>query len=102
MPLGELIGEVFIRLIGEFIIYGISYWTGYLLLKLLSLGRIQIAPLLTIEEKNRNKKRRQKTDWSIWLHRPMQGRALKAEFTCLIGILAWAGAGVAIYFATRD
>ena len=102
MPLGELIGEVFIRLIGEFIIHGIAYWTGYLLLKSLSLGRIQVAPLLTIEEKNRNRKRRKQIDWSIWLHRPMQGRALKAEFTCIIGALAWMGAAVAICFATRD
>ena len=78
-------------------LYGLSYWTGYIALKALSFGNIRLAPLTTIEEKNRNKKKWYQIDWSIWLHRPMQGRSLKAEYTCLMGILVWVAIGLGIY-----
>ena len=89
MPIGELMGEVVLRSIFELVFYGLSYWTGFMVLKTLSIGSIRLAPLTTIQKKNRNKKKRSQIDWSIWLHLPMQGRALKAECTCLVGILVW-------------
>lgn len=101
MPVGEFIGEVILRPILELVLYGLSYWTGYLLLKTISFGGIRLAPLATIAEKNRSKKKWHQIDWGIWLHRPMQGRALKAECTCFVGMLSWFAAGFLIYFGTR-
>ena len=99
MPVGEFIGEIILRPIFEIVLYGLSYWTGFLFLKALSFGSIRLAPITTIDEKNRKKKKWYQIDWSIWLHRPMQGRALKAEYTCLVGMLVWIAVGCGIYFA---
>jgi|GEM_PF-1365963 len=102
MPLGEAIGELVLRPILELVLYGLSYWTGFLLLKVVTFGAIRLAPLTSIEERNRSKRKWNQLDWSIWLHRPMQGRALKAECTCLVGILLWVAVGFGIYVVTRD
>lgn len=102
MPLGEFIAEIGLRIVFEIVFYGVAYWTGFIALKILSFGILNLAPLMTIEEKNRSKKRKKEIDWSIWLHRPMQGKALKAETTCLVGILCWIAVGFGVYHATRD
>ena len=101
MPVGEVIGELILRPIVELVFYGLSYWTGFLVLKSVSIGTIRLAPLATIEEKNRGRKKWHQIDWSIWLHRPGKGRALKAECTCLAGMLVWVAIGLGIYFGTR-
>jgi len=62
MPIGEVIGEVILRPIFEVVFYGLSYWTGYLFLKVVTLGTIRLAPLLTIEQKNRGKGHGKKYD----------------------------------------
>ena len=102
MPLGEFIAEIGLRIVFEVILYGLAYWTGFIALKILSFGTLNLAPLMTIEERNRSKKKKKQIDWSIWLNRPMQGKALKAEMTCLVGILCWVAVGFGIYFATRE
>lgn len=102
MPLGEFIAEIGLKTIFECIIYGISYWTGFIILKLLSLGKLNLAPLSTIETKNRGKTKPWQTDWSIWLkHSNRKKTALKAEVTCLIGMLCLATGGVLVYLAVR-
>jgi hypothetical protein len=102
MPIREVIGEVILRPILELVLYGLTYWTGFLLLKAVTVGGIRLAPLTSIEEKNRSKRKWHQIDWSIWLHRPMQGRFLKAECTCVVGIMALVAVGFGLYFATRD
>ena len=102
MPIGAFIGEVLLRGVFEIIFYTLAYYTGATALWIVTLGQIRLAPLTTIDEKNRSKRKWHQIDWSIWLHRPMQGRALKAEFTCLVGILVWVVIGFGIYFGTRD
>ena len=102
MPIGELIAEIGLRIVLEIIFYGLAYWTGFIALKVLSFGTVNLAPLTTIEERNRSKRKKKQIDWSIWLHRPMQGTALKAEMTCLAGILCWVAVGFGIYLATRE
>jgi hypothetical protein len=95
MPLGEFIAEIGLRIVFEVVFYGLAYWTGFIALKILSLGTLNLAPLMTIDERNN------RIDWSIWLHRPTRKRALKAEITCVAGILCWVAVGFGIYFATR-
>ena len=97
MPIGEFIGEVLLRGILEIIFYTLSYYTGAVVLWIVTFGQIRLAPLTSIDSTNRKKNRW--TDWSIWLHRPMQGRALKAECTCLVGLLTWIAIGLVVYFA---
>lgn len=97
MPLGEFIGEVLLRGVFEIVFYTMSYYTGALILWMVTFGRLRIAPLSSVETTNKGKNRW--TDWSIWLHRPLQGRVLKAECVCLVGLLAWIGIGVSVYYA---
>jgi len=99
MPLGEVIGELIIHPILEVVLYGLTYWIGFVVLKTVTLGSIRLGPLTSIEEKNRGKKTWHQIDWSIWLYRPLQGRALKAECTCLVGLMTLVTVGLGIYFA---
>lgn len=98
MPLGEIIGEVILRPILELVFYGLTYLLGFLTLKVITLGTIKLAPLTTLAERNRSKKKWHQIDWSIWLHRPMQGKVLKAECTCFVGMMALVTVGLGIFF----
>lgn len=40
-------------------------------------------------------------DCSIWLHSPRYGKALRAEFVCLVGVVVWIAFGAGIFFAVR-
>jgi hypothetical protein len=100
MPIGEFIGEVLLQGVFEIIFYTLAYYTGAMALWILTLGRIRLAPLTSIESTNRKKNRW--TDWSIWLHRGAHGKALKAECTCLVGFLVWVAFGFGIYFTPRE
>ena len=102
MTILEVIAEIFFRVFLELIMLGLSYWTGYFFLKGSSRGAIRLAPLSSFREKNRSKQKWHQIDWSIWLHRPMQQRMLKAECTCLVGVLVWGTIGFAIHIALRD
>lgn len=102
MPLGEIIGEVILRAVLEPVLCGLSYWTGFLILKAISLGAIRLAPLTSLGEKGRNKRKWYQVDWSIWHLSPKRGRALKAEFTCLVGCLVWIAVGIGIFHGLRS
>lgn len=91
-----------LRLVFEVVFYGLAYWTGFIALKIFSFGTLNLAPLMTIEERNRRKKTTRQIDGSIWLHRPMRKKALKAEMTCLAGILCWVAVRFGVYFATQE
>jgi hypothetical protein len=96
MPVGEFIAEIGLRFVLEVVFYGIFYWIGFAVIKAASFGSARLAPLSTIEEKNRRKKGR-KVDWSIWLHRPMQGKMLKAEAVCFVGMIVCGLIGYIVY-----
>jgi hypothetical protein len=100
MPLGEFIGEVLLRGILEAIVYGVLYYTGAPFLAVFSVGRLDLAPLSSLETVNRGKTRW--TDWSIWLQRPGRRKALRAEAVCLAGLIVWAGVGLGAFLMTRD
>ncbi len=99
MPIGEFIGEVILRGIFEIIFYTLAYYTGAPVLWILTFGRIRLAPLTSIDSTNRKKNRW--TDWSIWLHRKGQKKALKADYTCVVGMLVWVAIGIGIFLITR-
>lgn len=97
MALGEIFGEVIIRVFGEFLFYTVFYFTGYALIWVITLGQVSIAPLSSMDEWNRGKNRW--TDWSIWLTRSGSGKKLlKAQFVCFAGMIFWILAAVAAYF----
>jgi hypothetical protein len=96
MPLGEFIVELGLRLIFEIVFYGITYWTGFVILKLLTLGSVRVAPFSTVGDKNRGRW----IDWSFYLH-TSYGRVLKMETVCLVGMVFWILVGVLTFFALR-
>jgi hypothetical protein len=102
MPLGDLIADTIGQAVGEIIIYGTTYWTGYIFLSVISLGQLEMAPLSTISEKNPNKTKWFQIDWSIWLKRKNRKKALRAEVVCLVGTILLIGIGVGIYFAVSN
>ena len=99
MPLGETILEALFRGIFEVIFYGLTYYTGAVVLTLASFGRLTLAPLETLHDRNRGEKW---WSWNIWLQRPGRGRALRAESTCLVGMLVWVIVGIAIYYFKKQ
>jgi hypothetical protein len=96
MPLGEIIAELGLRIIFEFVFYGITYWTGFVILKVLTLGGARLAPFSTVGDKDRGRR----IDWSFFLH-TSSGRLLKMESVCLIGMLFWILVGVLVFLAMR-
>lgn len=100
MPAAEFIAETFLRVIVESVLYGLSYFTGACVLALVTLGQISLAPFSSLHERNRNKKLW--NDWSIWLHRPMQKKALRAEAICAVGFFTWIALGLAAYYVTKS
>ena len=97
MPIGEILGELIIRPLVEVVVLGLFYGIGWGALKLLSLGRLKLAPFGTLGDKNRSKKRWYQIEWTIWLHRPMRGRTIRADFTCLVGLIVTAAIGLIIW-----
>lgn len=97
MPIGEIIGEIILRPI----IAGLSYLTGYIILKCVTFGAIRLAPLSTMHQKNPDKQKWHQIDWSIWLERLGRGRMLRAEVVCLVGMIAWGLAGLGIFLEYR-
>ena len=59
MPLGEFIGEFFLRAFFESVLYGLIYWIGYALLKVFTFGQMQWAPMGSLV-KTKSKKRSRK------------------------------------------
>ncbi len=96
MPVGEIITEIGLRIVVEILFYGISYWIGFCVLKICTLGIITLAPFSTIEEKNKGRK----IDWSIHLYQSGR-KMLKAEITAFVGMLFIIGIGCLIYLLKK-
>jgi hypothetical protein len=98
MPVGEVIVEFLLSAV----LHAALFWTGFVFLKVITLGGIPLAPLHTMGDENRRKRKWYEMDWSPWLHRPFEGRALKSEYTTLIGLLVWIGLVIGVCVATAD
>lgn len=97
MPLGEAVGEFFFRAVLEIVLHGLLFGFGYLFLKLISLGRLPLAPFSTFGDRNSSEKKFWSWKWSIWLKCGKHGRAIKAEFVTLVGLVVTAGVAVFYY-----
>lgn len=90
--IGEILAELGLWAIIEFVVYGTTYWIGYGALSLVSMGRIPMATFSTLGDRNNCRR----IDWSPWLNRDGQ-KYLKMESVCLAGLVTIILAGVAIY-----
>lgn len=98
MPLGEILIELLVRTCIEFVFYGLTYWTGFLFLKVVTFGSIRIAPLMSIDDRNPGRRKWYESDWSLWIYQPTKGKRLKAGITCCVGFFVWVSIGIGIYF----
>ena len=97
MSLGGLLAELGLGLVLECVLYGLSYWTGFLVLKVSTLGTLNLAPLLSIGKRRKRKQGMKKPDLGVWVSIGKQRRALSAEVVCLVGVLTWIVTGVVYY-----
>ena len=44
MPLDDILKELGLQFLFEIVFYGITYWTGFLVLKIVSIGNLDLAP----------------------------------------------------------
>ena len=79
MPLAEIIGETLGRVVAEFLLDVVAYWTGYVFLKFATFGSVEIAPALSCGEKNEGKAKWYQIDWSIWLRVGGRQKPLKLK-----------------------
>ena len=95
----EGVVEVLLRVVFELVVCGLAYWTGYLVLKGLTMGTVRVAALDTAGTKNRGHRKWYQFDGSLWLKRPGKPAVLKAEGVILAGIVVWVVVGVVVYFS---
>ncbi len=74
----------------------IGYWTAYPLLKIVTWGRLRMAPLIDLPRAERIRG----FDWDIWSYQLSEPRRLKAGIVSLIGLVIWVLAGW-LYFRFR-
>lgn len=98
MPLGDFIAETVGQAIVEVVFYGITYWTGFVILKAVSFGRLELAPLSTLHERNPGKRKWYQVDWSIWLVSAHGARQIRAEAVIVVGMLFWVALGAGLFF----
>jgi hypothetical protein len=80
----------------EIIFSVVGYYTGLVVLSVLSFGKIRCAPLDRIDAHNKSR-----WEMTIFLNEGNQ-RILKVECVILVGMLFYILVGVAIYFGVRN
>jgi hypothetical protein len=93
MALGEIIAEFGFRFLFEVVFYGITYWTGVVILKAVSLGSIRVAPFWTLGRESRGR--------FVDCTNTSSRRVLSVETVCLIGMVVWILLGVLMFFVFR-
>ena len=96
MPLVEAIAGLGLTVVFDIVVYGIVYWTGFVILKAFTLGGARLEPFSAIIA---DKKRGRSRDHSPRSHRP-HSRTLSAGSVCLAGLLFYVLAvGIALFLA---
>lgn len=98
--IGEFLGEILLRIIAELVGHLLLFATGFLLLNLITLGAVKLAPFSTIYQRRGQKGKSAQMKWSPWLQSSAKSRSLRAEVTCLVGLLLWIAGGVLVYVMT--
>src|SRR5262245_5638016 len=71
----------------------VLYWGGWFTLKILTFGKIRLAPFKDYLQSERNTK----LDWHLFVHARGQ-RHLKAQTTMLAGVVFWILVGWVVYW----
>ncbi len=98
--LGEFVAEILVKPLLEIILGGAAYYTGAMVLSILTMGALPLAPLDSWGEKDRGKERWY--HWALWRSGPGRRNELKAEWVCLVGFLVWIAVGVSIYVCSGN
>lgn len=93
MP-GSLIGELILEPIAELVFQLAGYFTGRIVVPVLSLGRASVEPL--------RKGVRVTPKWHGFQRASDGTIVVSAETGALLGIVFWAAVGVVAYFVFRD
>lgn len=96
MPLVKTIAGLGLTVVFDIVVYGIVYWTGFVIVKALTFGGARLEPFSTIIT---DKKRERSRDDSPHSHRS-RSRTLSAGSVCLVGLLFYVLAvGVVLFLA---
>jgi hypothetical protein len=96
MPLGEIIAGLGLTVVFDIVVHGVVYWTGFVILKALTLGAARLEPFSTIVA---DKKRARSRDVNQHSGR-LNSRTLSAGSVCLVGLLFYVlAAGLALFLA---
>lgn len=88
--------EIILQVVFEILILGISYWTGVILISILTLGSVRLAPFSSYGAKLPKFKRGERRNF-FWIYGPRKKRLLHPRVTAIVGFLFWAVL-VAVYF----
>ena len=81
----EAVARFVIEVIFELIFYGIAYWTGWVLLMVLSAGQLRLGQYETWGQSALCFRE----IFSIWRDGKNGVRELKAEIVCAVGVIFW-------------
>jgi hypothetical protein len=97
MP-GSILAEWFLQPLLELILQLFGYWTGRIVVPVLSLGFVRVEAM---PSDNNRKKRRAKPRWHGFHRSQDGGIVIDDDMTVLLGLLFWAVVGIAAYFVLR-
>jgi hypothetical protein len=98
MP-GEILVEGCLLEICRVLLLVLTYYTGAVVLTIVSLGNLRCAPICTIDE---NVATRRKSGGDCCFRVYKGERVLRAELVALTGMVAWIALGTLIYFAVSS
>lgn len=95
MALGLTIAALGLQALLDFVLCGIAYWTGFVILKAVTLGNARLAPFSAILGEKRGRFR----DRSSHLHK-LARRTASVGSVCLVGLLFYVlVGGLALFLA---
>lgn len=94
----EAVVRFILEVLGGTVLYGIAYWTGWVLLMVFSAGQLRLGGYDSWELSALNAREL----FSIWRRGENGVRELKAEIVCALGVVFWLMSiiGMAVYFSS--
>lgn len=94
--LGEILVEGCLLEVFRVLLVVLTYYTGAIVLTVVSLGNLRCAPIERLADTYAETRR---NGGSTWLVGRDAGRALRAEWVVLTGVIVWIAFGLLIYLA---